>query len=82
MQALVDGLSLRQVERVLTRLGEWLGFDFNHESLNFTAEFVGPVKPPPPVLIYEADDPVSIRPGVVVSVIIEKKRRDWPCTTT
>ena len=27
MQALVDGLSLRQVERVLTRLGEWLGFD-------------------------------------------------------
>lgn len=23
--------------------GEWLGFDFDHESLNFTAEFVGPV---------------------------------------
>jgi len=22
--------------------GEWLGFDFDHESLNFTAEFVGP----------------------------------------
>ena len=25
--------------------GEWLGFDFDHESLNFTAEFVGPVTP-------------------------------------
>src|SRR5258708_2782852 len=23
--------------------GEWLGFDFDHESLNFTAEYVGPV---------------------------------------
>src|SRR5258708_36864474 len=23
--------------------GEWLGFDFDHESLNFTAEFVGHV---------------------------------------
>jgi hypothetical protein len=23
--------------------GDWLGFDFDHESLNFTAEFVGPV---------------------------------------
>jgi hypothetical protein len=23
--------------------GEWLGFDFDHESLNFTAEFTGPV---------------------------------------
>ncbi|HYV63273.1 MAG TPA: hypothetical protein VE958_11400, partial [Bryobacteraceae bacterium] len=25
------------------RQGDWLGFDFDHESLNFTAEFVGPV---------------------------------------
>jgi hypothetical protein len=25
--------------------GEWLGFDFDNKSLNFTAEFVGPVKP-------------------------------------
>ena len=25
--------------------GEWLGFDFDHESLNFTAEFVGPATP-------------------------------------
>src|SRR5205823_8434021 len=23
--------------------GEWLGFDFDHESLNFTAEYVGHV---------------------------------------
>jgi hypothetical protein len=23
--------------------GDWLGFDFDHKSLNFTAEFVGPV---------------------------------------
>jgi len=25
--------------------GDWLGFDFDHESLNFTAEFVGAVTP-------------------------------------
>ena len=25
--------------------GEWLGFDFDNQSLNFTAEFVGPVTP-------------------------------------
>jgi uncharacterized coiled-coil protein SlyX len=25
--------------------GEWLGFDFDNKSLNFTAEYVGPVKP-------------------------------------
>ncbi|HYL35969.1 MAG TPA: DUF4115 domain-containing protein [Bryobacteraceae bacterium] len=25
--------------------GEWLGFDFDNESLNFTAEYVGPVSP-------------------------------------
>ena len=25
--------------------GEWLGFDFGNESLNFTAEYVGPVTP-------------------------------------
>lgn len=25
------------------RQGEWLGFDFDNESLNFTAEYVGPV---------------------------------------
>src|SRR6476646_3229623 len=25
------------------RQGEWLGFDFDHESLNFTAEYVGHV---------------------------------------
>src|SRR5690242_147543 len=23
--------------------GEWLAFDFDHESLNFTAEYIGPV---------------------------------------
>lgn len=28
--------------RVDESKGEWLGFDFDHESLNFTAEFVGP----------------------------------------
>lgn len=31
--------------RVDETKGEWLGFDFDHESLNFTAEFVGPVTP-------------------------------------
>src|SRR5437763_9806743 len=25
--------------------GEWLGFDFDRESLNFTAEYIGPVTP-------------------------------------
>jgi uncharacterized coiled-coil protein SlyX len=25
--------------------GEWLGFDFDNKSLNFTAEYVGPVEP-------------------------------------
>jgi hypothetical protein len=28
---------------IATEGGEWLGFDFDNESLNFTAEFVGPV---------------------------------------
>lgn len=27
VQSLMEGLSLRQVEQVLTRLGAWLGFD-------------------------------------------------------
>ena len=31
--------------RIETTSGEWLAFDFDNESLNFTAEFIGPVSP-------------------------------------
>lgn len=36
---------LAQDVRIETGSGEWLAFDFDNESLNFTAEFVGPVSP-------------------------------------
>ena len=36
--------------------GEWLGFDFDHESLNFTAEFVGPVTQEQVVAFHSAFD--------------------------
>jgi len=36
---------LAQDVRIETNNGEWLAFDFDNESLNFTAEFVGPVSP-------------------------------------
>jgi len=39
--------------------GEWLGFDFDHKSLNFTAEFVGPVEPPQIRQFYAAFDGVT-----------------------
>src|SRR5579862_8136342 len=32
--------------RLDQRKGEWLGFDFDRESLNFTAEYVGQVTAP------------------------------------
>jgi len=34
---------LAQDVRIEKERGEWLAFDFDHESLNFTAEYVGPV---------------------------------------
>jgi uncharacterized protein DUF4115 len=34
---------LAQDVRIATERGDWLAFDFDHESLNFTAEYVGPV---------------------------------------
>jgi len=34
---------LSQDVHIQKEQGEWLGFDFDNESLNFTAEFVGPV---------------------------------------
>jgi len=34
---------LAQDVRIETANGEWLAFDFDNESLNFTAEFIGPV---------------------------------------
>src|SRR5258707_14899820 len=36
--------------------GEWLGFDFDHESLNFTAEFSGAVTPEQVRAFYAAFD--------------------------
>src|SRR2546423_9737066 len=39
--------------------GEWLGFDFDHKSLNFTAEFVGPVEPLQVREFYAAFDGVT-----------------------
>ena len=39
--------------------GEWLGFDFDNESLNFTAEFVGPVSGEQAQAFYAAFDGVT-----------------------
>jgi uncharacterized protein DUF4115 len=39
--------------------GEWLGFDFDNESLNFTAEFVGPVSPDQAQSFYAAFDGIT-----------------------
>ena len=39
--------------------GEWLGFDFDNESLNFTAEFVGSVSPEQSDAFYAAFDGVT-----------------------
>jgi len=36
--------------------GDWLGFDFDHESLNFTAEFVGAVTPEQVLAFHSAFD--------------------------
>ena len=38
------------------RQGDWLGFDFDHESLNFTAEFVGAVTPEQVAAFHSAFD--------------------------
>src|ERR1044071_7397867 len=42
--------------RVDETKGECLGFDFDHESLNFTAEFVGPVTPEQVAAFHSAFD--------------------------
>jgi len=39
--------------------GEWLGFDFDNESLNFTAEYVGPVSPEQAQAFYAAFDGIT-----------------------
>lgn len=42
-------------------------------------EFVGPLQPPPPpppAFIYEPDEPCNLRPGVLVTVLIEKSLRE------
>jgi cytoskeleton protein RodZ len=46
--------------------GEWLGFDFDHESLNFTAEFVGPVTPEQVAAFHAAfDGTTSLRRATI-----------------
>jgi hypothetical protein len=46
--------------------GEWLGFDFDHESLNFTAEYVGPVSAEQVRAFYAAfDGTTSLRRGTI-----------------
>jgi hypothetical protein len=46
--------------------GEWLGFDFDHESLNFTAEYVGPVTSEQVQDFYAAfDGTTSLRRGTI-----------------
>src|SRR5260370_32738370 len=46
--------------------GEWLGFDFEHESLNFTAEYVGPVTAEQVQAFYAAfDGTTALRRGTI-----------------
>ncbi len=46
--------------------GEWLGFDFDNESLNFTAEFVGPVSPEQAQAFYASfDGTTSLRRATI-----------------
>ena len=40
--------------------GEWLGLDFDNKSLNFTAEFVGPLEPEQVRQFYAAFDGVTL----------------------
>jgi len=40
--------------------GEWLGFDFDNKSLNFTAEYVGPVEPEQVREFYAAFEGVTL----------------------
>src|SRR5262249_11161966 len=40
--------------------GEWLGLDFDNKSLNFTAEYVGPVEPAQVREFYAAFDGVTL----------------------
>jgi len=47
--------------------GEWLGFDFDNESLNFTAEYVGPVTADQVRAFHAAfDGTTSLRRGTIV----------------
>jgi uncharacterized protein DUF4115 len=46
--------------------GEWLGFEFDHESLNFTAEYVGPVTEEQVTAFYAAfDGTTSLRRSTI-----------------
>jgi len=51
---------------ISTEGGEWLGFDFDNESLNFTAEFVGPVSQDQIQAFYAAfDGTTSLRRATI-----------------
>jgi len=51
---------------IATEGGEWLGFDFDNESLNFTAEFVGPVSQEQIQAFYAAfDGTTSLRRATI-----------------
>src|SRR5580658_5361071 len=46
--------------------GEWLGFDFDHEALHFTAEYVGPVTAEQVTAFYAAfDGTTSLRRATI-----------------
>src|ERR1700691_4826402 len=46
--------------------GDWLGFDFGNESLNFTAEYVGPVTPEQVAAFHAAfDGTTSLRRATI-----------------
>src|SRR2546425_4520624 len=47
--------------------GDWLGFDFDHESLNFTAEFVGRSE--------EHTSELQSLAYLVCRLLLEKKKR-------
>lgn len=51
---------------IATESGEWLGFDFDNEALNFTAEFVGPVSQEQIQAFYAAfDGTTSLRRATI-----------------
>lgn len=60
-------LMLGEDVKVDASKGEWLGFDFDHEALNFTAEYVGPVTAEQVAAFYAAfDGTTQLRRATIV----------------